>query len=414
MTRPSDPREPFYAAILDDWESDAPRLALAEWLDRQDDPTGRLRAEMIRLGVEARSLTAEGKPIPPPLASRLEEVEKAFQMAFRVRKINIFEGRFDRGFVNDWVVHRGYAGHYLAWPPDAHQDFGPMTDIPFWFEPSPIPGQPSVDYVRLAENPALRLWGTLPISADGGYSGQLGDDNFATLIRSPHLTALRVVKAFDHDRMVDCADPTPLGVRSLRALADNPALAGLTHLTLWWNGFDDEAARALAASAHLRKLKDLSLADRFTDVAVSALAASPVLDSVESLHLYGPFTGTGLQNLLRSPHLASLRALDLSGYTSGCHELDRYHFGEEWNALDAVGFRALLESPVLSRLEALCLHAPFETPEQTWDELATAVGGMPALKRLDATGRTYLLHQKLPPRRRKILHDFGRRYKAPR
>ena len=82
--------------------------------------------------------------------------------------------------------------------------------------------------------------------------------------------------------------------------------------------------------------------------------------------------------------------------------------------LDPVGFRALLDSSVLGRVKVLRLHVPYETPEQTWDNLAAAIMQMPVLERLDMHGGAYQVQSRLPRQSQRLVYEFGEPYRAPR
>jgi uncharacterized protein (TIGR02996 family) len=406
----SDPRQPFYNAILDAWDDDAPRLVYADWLDEQGDEFSQRRAALIRLGIQAQPYSYPHKPIPDKLAASLREQENWFSEAFRSRNLFNFEPKWVRGFVEDLGAFPWTMDAFSEAQRAALDDLGPINNAPVRFRASQHRGRPDPECVRLAEEPSLRYWHALDI-ADNEYSfiGPIGDANFAALVSSSHLGELRRISIEDHARDPRRANNAPLGVKAMKALAANPVLKNVKTLKLWWNGLTDSAVRALAEAKYLR-LKDLSLADHFTDAAITALADSPVLDTVESLHVSGPLTGKALRRLLRSEYLKSLHTLDLNGYTSGAHARDSVHYGELPQLLDPVGFRALIESPLLARLNVLRLKPPFGLPESDWDDLAEAIRSMPMLEKLDIYPADQL-HDRLSRRCQKLLYEFGNRYR---
>src|SRR5262249_41676009 len=111
----------------------------------------------------------------------------------------------------------------------------------------------------------------------------------------------------------------------LEVLADNPALANLTHLLLHpkaegsWS--DDapylklEGNQAVLRSPHLRRLTHLRLRmAEFGDEGCQALVDSGALGRLKVLDLrHGTVSDEGAEILARCPHAANLELLDLAG-----------------------------------------------------------------------------------------------------
>lgn len=119
-------------------------------------------------------------------------------------------------------------------------------------------------------------------------------------------------------------------------LAQNPALAALTHLDLSGNAIGNEGVDALAASPHLAGLAHLDLSgNRITSQALGALARSAHLTGLRSLRLAHNGVGArGIEALAGGA--LRLRVLDISE-----------------NDVGADGARALAAAPALAELEVL-------------------------------------------------------------
>ncbi|VTU00435.1 Uncharacterized protein OS=Nitrospina gracilis (strain 3/211) GN=NITGR_980084 PE=4 SV=1: LRR_6: LRR_6 [Gemmataceae bacterium] len=172
---------------------------------------------------------------------------------------------------------------------------------------------------------------------------RMSDVGLTALAQSPHLSNLR---ALHIDRNIG-------GTTGVRALAESPNLAGLRELHLGYCGGPD-GARALATSKFLTKLEDLTVLDsvvesletvvnspnaaglirlRITARGAKAVAASPHMRNLRELEFIQHATDDDAVALANSPHLANLRRLNLSS-----------------NIISDKGAKALAESPYLGGL----------------------------------------------------------------
>jgi uncharacterized protein (TIGR02996 family) len=157
-------------------------------------------------------------------------------------------------------------------------------------------------------------------------------------------------------------DACDLDVEAMRLLAGWP-LGELTWLSLAHNPIGPDGARALAAAAHLKRLRTLYLYGAgLGDEGAQALAASPGLATVTELSLGRDHIGpSGVRALAGSPHLRKLTGLQL------------------WdNPCGSEGAAALAASPYLTELRELDLHGHAIGPEG-----ARALANAPSLKRLE-------------------------------
>lgn len=198
------------------------------------------------------------------------------------------------------------------------------------------------------------LLGRLP---PGGLRLQLlgpGDEHLLELARLPHLDRLgglqlRSCAATNAgvQALAGCSELTRLtelqvghasGVTddSAAALADSPALAGLTHLHFWQTPIHDRGVTALTCSPHLGRLTVLHLFNvGLGPRGVAALAAWPGLARLDELDLSGNgLDDTALRPLAESPHLRPFTRLRLlyNPVSVGLAEAFRQRLG--WRRLD--------------------------------------------------------------------------------
>ncbi|MBP3956649.1 TIGR02996 domain-containing protein [Gemmata sp. G18] len=382
----ADERSAFYQAIMDNWNDDTPRLVFADWLDERGDELSRLRAELIRLQCELARYQREKETPPDGMNERDRKLQQVIRDYFAQRGFtledNHGEADFERGFVESW----GYvfdakllnAGDEEGWAL-----LGPVVIDGVSLGRDQNERTPSSECVQLVSSPGVNYW----VSYRNGDEKTIGEANCIALFKKGRFVNLRRITITEQARGQgwDGEELVTIGNGGLKAIAENPALAKLTHLKLWWAGFSDDGLKALAEANHLRSIRKLSLADEFTDTGVVALAASPVLETVERLHLNGHLTGRSLQHLMASPRLKSLHTLDLSVWTSGTHEhdhLDRL----DWSLVfDDLGVEAFVNSPLLPQLKVLKLSDCGISPEGA-QKLAQAAPRMTSLKRLSSIG----------------------------
>jgi uncharacterized protein (TIGR02996 family) len=386
----------FWDAILEDWEDDGVRLIYADWLTEQ----GRdARANLIRAQCEP------GPALSPPSADRpvlAWDVETEIKDHGRVE--------FRRGF-----IHRlGVRVPWFLQCADRLEELGPIGEAALWQQhreelgqgpdedgKGSVSGGPE-DYVRLAQCPALRNWRGLEI---GSSPVEILDPHcLLALVRSPNLRNLRSLRVWSH---------VPVGDAGVVELAAQPAMARLEELVLYYlygadswherapsrnvgpQDVSDAAARALADSPYLTRLKNLTFhANRLTDEGSAGLLLSRNLAGARSLTLFGHDMGPAtIDALTRSPHLGRLEELDFSGsdqlYTDdqmrqliawpGLARLTRLVLG---GAIGDVGLRLFAACPAIAGLKRLSLWGNrVISPEGVAQLLASPYLGQ--LERLD-------------------------------
>lgn len=135
-----------------------------------------------------------------------------------------------------------------------------------------------------------------------GVHSAIGDDAFATLVKSKHLGGLVALNVSGND----------LSGEGLAAMKS--ALPSLQRLVLTNNPIGDEGCAALAAWKHLGTLRTLYLsACEITDEGLAALAASGKLGALEKLTLANneEITDAGIAALASTKVLPALRYLEL-------------------------------------------------------------------------------------------------------
>ena len=292
--------EPFFRAILDDWDNDAPRLVYADWLQERGDPESVARAEFIRAQCELSRLAPED-----PQRTQVEQQAHEAYKAFRANRPLWNYELFERGF-GQRVIFTAQA--YLE-SADFWSRLGPIGAVGLLTgreESNLAPNDGVAAYRRLAKLPGLAFWrGVCCLSGT-----PLADDWFVALIDSPHMTGLRSLAI--HNSVTEA---------KIRALAASPHLAQLESLSLAASASSvttfsvwDPGLEALAQTRYLPRLRELDLFGLYfvQPRGLVALAASPLLAHVEELRLAGClWDNRSVAALVASPHLGQLRELEL-------------------------------------------------------------------------------------------------------
>jgi uncharacterized protein (TIGR02996 family) len=338
-------------AILANPDDDAPRLALAAWLEAQGDCHGAARAEFIRLQVQS---------------ARLPE-QDARRPALAVRERTLLQAHGDAWLrpLPEWVQPR--PGSF--WDPDPE-----LRRYPFHRGFVAAVEAVARDFAERA----VELWHVEPVT---GLHAHFNDPSLIeALAASPHLARLT---------SLSLAEGCPAGPIGARALAASPFTNRLERLDLCGQGVDDGALQELAASRHLVNLTTLFLDDnKLSAQSVEPLLASPHRTRLTALSLKGNnFGAAGVQALAGLPSLSRLTKLDLrdnhiddagakalavSPYLRNLTVLD---LGQ--NLIGDEGVRALAASPYLARLRTLDLHE-----NAIGDEGARALAASPYLTNL--------------------------------
>jgi uncharacterized protein (TIGR02996 family) len=196
---------------------------------------------------------------------------------------------------------------------------------------------------------------------------------------------------------------THLDPQAVVALVAAPVVAGLTDLDLSLTPLDEAATTAIAQSPRLANLHSLQLwACRIGDAGLRALATSPHLRSLEFLGLESNnITAAGTAALGCSPLAASLKKLDLATNSLGdealaalCEgsafrRLEKLHLGggsrEGRNNIGAAGITALVHSHIPATLREL----GFYFHDQLGPAGAKALAACPAFPRLERLDLTH-------------------------
>lgn len=455
--RPSADERELLAAVIARPDDDLPRLVYADYIEERGDPD---RAEFIRLqcGLADGSLT--GKAADRATA-RVAELQEQHQADWARPLWSSPTGHeYYRGFV-------GVVDATPAWLANCASELftrTPVHGIRFvradddYDHPDPSLLRRLAAVSGLAHLKWLDLTGTT-----------LGPENVRLLLGSPHLARLELIAFGDGDDTADTAtaivssptlaglselhiggDPTEseFGDEGLRILAGAANLAGLRTLYLNNNGLGPAGAEALAASPHIRNLRQLHFGhgsydpDQIGPDGLAALAASPNVRHLTDLSLPFNYVGDeGLMAMARSPYLTNVESLFLmvnnigrkglnalagSANLAACQAL-----GLNGNHVGDAGVEALAASPHAARLASLRLADTAVTSAGVW---AIAVSPhLAGLKHLDlsrnpidaaglralvespyltALESLYLHEVQFPPKMVRPFHDrFGDRVK---
>jgi uncharacterized protein (TIGR02996 family) len=369
-------REAFLKAIIDEPDDDTHRLVYADWLDDNGDEADRARAAFIRAQIELERLPDEDL--------RRKELEKQASDLHDAHVADWFRGflppqhHFRRGFVQTIRTTPGL----LKQSAEALFAREPVTE---W------------NLIRFSEREILAgeiaTWPWLArfrrLDTD---DSQMDEEPLATLLRSPHLTGLRELRI----------SPYRQGTGAIKAIADNPALAGLTRLTLeglWRNG--NAVATTLAEARHLDRLTHLEFgSDGIGPEGAAALARSTILRRVTHLSFDadnspGPrISNEGLLALLGSTHLTGLTDLTLRWQditdesvvtlANSPKVANLVRLSLAINRIGAAGMSALAHSSYLGNLEEL--HLAGTAPGDDGAEALASGTALSRLRRLELGG----------------------------
>ena len=299
----------FLQAILEDPDSDGPRLVYADWLEEQGNPRGTfirlqcVRAKLTRHDPGWKELLAQ----EAPLLRRFEE-EWSKPVA---RLVDAIEYR--RGFIER--VHVSAARFLKA----AHRllQLAPIRAVQITHIGNLLP--------QVLRQHCLARIRELDLSYNS-----LGTGILEALARAEYCRALQTL------RLRRCE----LSPASADLLSGAANLRDLEVLDLAYNVISNEGARALAASSCLARLTELNLHGNRIDKE----GAIPLADS-SAFRLSKLFLGEnqlgndGAGAIFRSANFAPLRFLDLPN-----------------NAITGLGMAGLVRSPFLGQLEHLNLE----------------------------------------------------------
>ena len=344
MATPKTTKADLLAAIAAEPDADAPRLALADWWDKNGQPA---RAEYLRLQLAQEAQPLSLYPDLQTWRNRLNELSRA-----HLTEWTRGEGRWDGVTLS---LHRGLFEQirfdsFLAFQREAASVFADRHV-----------GRVSFSIVRaarkLADSPQLARARELDLQFCSGLSS----DDLITLCRSPHLGNLRGL-LIPLNLLTDAV---------LVALAQTPQLSNLRTLmlsqTYYTVNCSAASLRELLHSPYLRQLETLSLNRiRFTPAHAQALFESPNLGRLTSLNLDGCSLGPAeLEQLGDAANLSSLRVLSLNQNTlgdagtrllaeaRGLHSLQRLSLNR--NLIGNAGLVAFAEAGPWSQLETLHL-----------------------------------------------------------
>jgi uncharacterized protein (TIGR02996 family) len=312
------------AAIIANPAEDTPRLAYADWLDENGDPT---RARFIRLQYEIEKLPPIGAK-----ASKAKKEEEALLKKHQKKWAGEIAGlaggyRFRRGFVE---MVRVSVANFLKHGKRLFE-LAPLREVRFDEIGDRMPA--------LVKSPHFGRVETL------GFNSYIGDqlhddDHLAALLAAPALATVRRLNF----------GMSSLGTDDLKQIARCPHLGSVVHLDLSSNPFGADGLNAIVHSNCLPALKSLVIwgwNSVYMDGA-RALVASPLADRLEHLVLaYQNFGDEGARIVARAKRLKNLRTLDLSD-----------------NDITDAGAKALVGAKNLAVLERFILRGHRKTMSQ--------------------------------------------------
>jgi uncharacterized protein (TIGR02996 family) len=369
MTDMAAARAAFLADIIEHPDDDAPRLIFADWLQDNGDPE---RAAFIRAQIEWARL-APDDPRRPVVQSEAQALLGAHGLAW-LKEVPAWvrpNASFDRGFVMQVYVT---AREFLKGAPALFRR-APIRAVRLRFASNEqVLALASADYLgRLTELdlsynsltdeslvPLLSSAKLGPLTALDLGSNRGGLGTVRAIAASPRLRGLTSLSLAMQ----------PIGPEGARLLADSENLSQLEWLNLYSGDILDEGAVALFRRGRMGPLKELGLGhNSIRTEGARAIAECPALVGLTSLSLYGinSLTGPeGVRALANSPYLARLTELD-PGHDIGNEGARALAESPCWRGLTSLylnscnlgpdGARALAGSPVLDSVQRLYLAA---------------------------------------------------------
>ncbi len=365
------------AAVKADPDDNMPKLALADWLQEQDDEHDRARGEFLREHVRLRQL--------PPDETLADTTSSLWQQ------------------------------HHEAW-------FGPLRATGFWnnwHRWGLLIG--CIDGTKLVAKKGLALAGTEVYAWLAGLAfDRLSNTQLRKFHRSPLLDTL-IGLQFEGCNVYPSilaelvASPRAAGLRFLEigkiaapapAIAASPHMARLRELRLWQARVADAGFKALCDSPHLNELRSLHVPNgSLTIHAARAFAEAKGLPAVTDLNLGGTnrIGPDGTLILAASPKAGQLRKLNLwsngiadYGVEAICNQkhIDKLtHLDVSGNLLTNRAAVALAAAAHLKTLEELHL-----TTNTISGEGALAAGELPAPRQIfaDSISRVIALERRQP------------------
>jgi uncharacterized protein (TIGR02996 family) len=331
----------LWRAVVADPHDDAPRLILADWLEEHGQPE---RAEFIRVQCRLAALEEDASERSP-----LDRHEKHLWLKRRSAWRARLPGRlrdfpFRRGFVHP----QNFSGRQFFGLTD-----GALAHAPLWDVRLTLRGPAGIDGLTGVER--LRHVAGLEIDGCGLGSGQLGE-----VLSAPALVNVRGLGLRGG----------PYTPEHMRALADSPLAARLTHLTIFSApNLGPKAAEVLATSPGARNLEVLTLTNcGLGDAGLRTLLASPHLTGLRELRVpSNGLTAAAVRALTACRHLRRLRVLDLynnqldddgARVLALCPHVDRLtQLDLGLNRIHRSGAESLAQSPFLVRVRRLILQA---------------------------------------------------------
>lgn len=342
MKRQTDKRKALLAAVCADPDNDAPRLAFADWLDKNGQPAW---AALIR-----KQIALGGQPefAPEHVRGRCSHYPESFSKEVRDEASRDFPPGFAWIGANN-PFERGFPGHVQTTVETflAHADrlfaVAPVRELE-------LLNTSAGDLARLADSPYLARLRSLSLRA---Y--KLDVDSYRRLGESPHTAGLRCLRLSEGYSRADDALvllETPLfgrlnefewywgfgGIPGDR-FAKEFARLGPTQLTVLRPrvGLSSAGVVRLVQARAAGSLTALEIADAHArEDAVRVLATSPQLAGLRSLSVCRTVTKLATLKVLLEGAVWRLRHLDL-----------------RWGQLGAQAIKALVKSPVAAELTAL-------------------------------------------------------------
>lgn len=289
-----DPQIAGIQSIRESPDDDAPRLAHADWLERNGDSA---RAEFIRLQCWLSAMP-ENHPDWDRNWQREQELLAASRGAWSIPFGGVTytdHDLFDRGFLSFLCVYR--PADFVKWA-DYLTNITPTSRLAIgWTLKGDV--QPLIECPELAG--ITEFW-----TSDEG--GVFPEEELETFLRSPftqNLTRLDFGSSYWFSR------------REIQLLADLPVLPRLRHLRFGSVSIGANQLVELLRSPHRRELRGLDVRNH-ADIDIRALCSYPELRRLTHLDLGKSCqSDVDARHLIECPYLEEIRHLGLQGWDEG-------------------------------------------------------------------------------------------------
>ena len=378
------------AAVKAEPDEDTPKLALADWLQEQDDEADRARGEYVREVVRYHGMKEDDLArydvstrltvlsqhynwawFGPLLTAGFQFLRSSEHWALRFPTIDgtklVTKKTMALAGTEAYAWIAGLSFYRLSSTQLTKFTNSPLLDtlIGLWLQDCNVSVLSVDDMVKSPRASWMRqlAFESVPVSAASFaksphmarlrqlrlQQARVADAGFKAICDSPHLNELRSLSVSNNHLTIhsarafaegtglsavtelDLGGTNRIGPDGTLIMVANPKTGRLRKLNLWSNNIADYGVEAICNQKHMCNLTHLDVSGNLlTNRAAVAIAAAEHLKTLEELNLRtNGISGEGAMALAESPNLANLRSLDLSANRIGAKAAEalRARFG---------------------------------------------------------------------------------------